>query len=385
MKYSSLAKSYLFVTAFLFTFSVSQVSAQVFAIIGDYGDAGLPEDSVAQLVKSWHPEFIITCGDNNYLSGDYNTIDTNIGFYYHQYIFPYNGIYGDSTDTTTINRFFPSLGNHDLVTANGQPYYDYFVLPNNERYYDFTWGNIHLFALNSDSGVGHEPDGTFANSFQAGWLNGKLSSSVSTWNIVYFHHAAYSSGGTHGSSAWMQWPFQQWGATAVFGGHDHIYERLMVNNFPYFVNGTGGRPLYALQTPLPQSVKQYNARHGAVKVVASDSCIVFEFRNTADSLIDSLKICKPVSSVQAPELSSVLWNVFPNPFNKQATLAVNHNLYNAEIKIVDVFGREIESMKNISGKKINISGENLVPGIFLFQLFENDFLIAQGKFLVVDK
>ena len=38
----------------------------------------------------------------------------------------------------------------------------------------------------------------------------------------------------------MQWPFKDWGADAVLTGHDHIYERLLVNGIPYFVNGIGG-------------------------------------------------------------------------------------------------------------------------------------------------
>ena len=37
-----------------------------FAVIGDYGDAGQAELDVANLVKSWNPDFIITTGDNNY-------------------------------------------------------------------------------------------------------------------------------------------------------------------------------------------------------------------------------------------------------------------------------------------------------------------------------
>src|SRR5574341_300066 len=41
----------------------------VFAVIGDYGTGDQVEGAVADLVKSWQPEFIITTGDNNYPSG----------------------------------------------------------------------------------------------------------------------------------------------------------------------------------------------------------------------------------------------------------------------------------------------------------------------------
>ena len=34
------------------------------------------------------------------------------------------------------------------------------------------------------------------------------------------------------------------GAHAVITGHDHTYERIVLNGFPYFVNGLGGAPTY---------------------------------------------------------------------------------------------------------------------------------------------
>jgi hypothetical protein len=81
-----------------------------FAVIGDYGGGGQPEADVAALVDRWEPELVLTFGDNNYPSGSAETIDFNIGQFYHQYIDPYLGDYGEGADT---NRFFPTLGNHD--------------------------------------------------------------------------------------------------------------------------------------------------------------------------------------------------------------------------------------------------------------------------------
>jgi hypothetical protein len=97
-----------------------------FAVIGDYGDAGQPEIDVANRVKSWNPDFIITTGDNNYPDGAANTIDANIGQYYREFISPYTGSYGAGAPT---NRFFPLPGNHDWNTPDLQPYLDYFTLP----------------------------------------------------------------------------------------------------------------------------------------------------------------------------------------------------------------------------------------------------------------
>jgi tartrate-resistant acid phosphatase type 5 len=358
-----------------------ETRSQVFACIGDYGDPGLPEYNVSELVKSWHPEFIITAGDNNYPIGDSLSIDTSIGYYYHQYIFPYSGKYLDSTDTTSINRFFPSLGNHDLLTDTGKPYYNYFMLPNNERYYDFVWGNVHFFALNSDTVAGHEPDGASDSSIQAGWLMSKLAASVSPWKIVYFHHAAYSSGGAHGSSAWMQWPFAQWGASAVIGGHDHIYERLDVENIPYFVNGLGGRQfIYSLNAPLPESQKQYNGNYGAMRISAFADSIVFEFRNINDSLVDAYTMYNTVSSgneISGNEASSA---IFPNPLTNSATVLPGCGLNEATLVIYDAGGKEMDT-QILQGKTFKINGKSLAPGLYFYKIMQDKKIYSSGKFI----
>ncbi|MFW6042597.1 MAG: metallophosphoesterase family protein, partial [Chloroflexota bacterium] len=247
-------------------------TAVVFAAIGDYGQAGDGAAAVATLVHDWEPEFIITLGDNNYPDGEAETIDENIGQYYAEYIYPYQGTY-TTTSTLEVNRFFPSLGNHDYYNEDGaQPYLDYFTLPGNERYYDFTWGPVHLFALNSDF---NEPDGVSPNSVQGQWLQQALAESDAPWKLVYFHVTPYSSGGRAGE--WMRWPFREWGASAVLAGHDHHYERLLVDGLPYFVNGLGGGAIYNIGETHPDSQVQFTGTHGAMRIEAGPETITFEF------------------------------------------------------------------------------------------------------------
>jgi tartrate-resistant acid phosphatase type 5 len=257
----------------------------VFAVVGDYGRAGQPEADVAALVKSWQPDFILTTGDNNYPAGAWATIDANIGQYYHDYISPYTGAYGDGS---VENRFFPTLGNHDWDTAAGQPYLDYFSLPGNERYYDFSWGPVHFFALDSDS---REPDGVSASSPQATWLQEGLSAAEEPWKIVYMHHPPYSSA-VHGPITWMQWPFEEWGATAVLAGHDHVYERLQLSGIPYITTGLGGFGPYDFRAPLDGSEVRYNGDYGALLVKADATEITFQFINRDGEVIDTYSILK---------------------------------------------------------------------------------------------
>lgn len=262
------------------------LAANQFAVIGDFGDDDNPAElAVANLVKSWDPAFIITTGDNNYASGKAETIDANIGKYYQEFIGNYQGSYGPGSLT---NRFFPSLGNHDWHTPGAQPYLDYFTLPGNERYYDFVAGPIHFFALDADDS---EPDGWTRDSVQAQWLKAGLEASAAPFQVVYFHQPPFSSG-EHGNTAPMQWPFELWGADAVFTGHDHDYERLVIDDFPYFVSGAGGRSLRPFQTVVPGSEVRYADDYGAMLVTFSESELVAEFYSIAGggTLIDHYTI-----------------------------------------------------------------------------------------------
>jgi tartrate-resistant acid phosphatase type 5 len=251
-----------------------------FAVIGDYGTGGANPLAVANLVQSWNPAFVITLGDNNYPSGAASTIDQNVGQYYHSFIGNYMGGYGSGS---AVNRFFPSPGNHDWLTAGLAPYLGYFTLPGNERYYSVRQGPVELFAIDSDP---NEPDGVSPASIQGQWLHDGLAASTACWKLVYFHHAPYSSG-PHGQSEWMHWPFQAWGADAVLAGHDHTYERLKIDGLTYFVNGLGGNAAYSFGSPVIGSIVRYNAMHGAMRITASQTAITYEFVNVAGTIIDT--------------------------------------------------------------------------------------------------
>jgi hypothetical protein len=255
-----------------------------FAVIGDYGFDGGPEASVAKLVKTWNPDHVITVGDNNYEDGLASTIDLNIGKYYHEFIYPYQGTYGAGA---TANRFWPSLGNHDWNTGSIKSYLDYFKLPNNERYYEFAKGPVHFFAIDSDE---HEPDGITSTSKQALWLQARLAASKAPWKVVFFHHSPFSSGSQHGSNKDLQWPFNAWGANAVLTGHDHHYERFDIDGIPYVVNGLGGRSRYSLAAPVDKSVKRFADDEGALLVDATTARMTFKFITQANVAVDSFSI-----------------------------------------------------------------------------------------------
>ena len=254
-----------------------------FAVIGDFGMAGEPEGAVAALVKGWAPAFVLTTGDNNYPDGEAATIDANIGQYYHEFIYPYSGSYGPGAST---QRFFPVLGNHDWVVGYPRPYLDYFSL-DDQRYYHFDWGAARFFMLDSMPG---EPDGITADSVQGQWLQRELASSTATWKIVVMHHPPYSSG-HHGSSDWMKWPYQDWGANLVLAGHDHDYERITLDGLTYLVNGLGGGARYAPGTQeVAGSQLFFNRDHGAMLVEIVGPRLRAQFVSRAGEVVDDFEL-----------------------------------------------------------------------------------------------
>lgn len=250
-------------------------------MIGDYGLDSPDEAGVARLVASLGPDFVITTGDNNYPAGAAATIDANIGKHWHAFIAPYLGNYGPGSGA---NRFFPALGNHDWLEPGAVPYFAYFTLPGNERYYTFARGGVRFWALDSDAA---EPSGITHASAQAQWLQSGLAAATEAFQVVYFHHPPHSSG-QHGDSGDLAWPFREWGADLVLNGHDHTFERFSVAGFPYCVVGLGGAATYVFGTPHPGSVARYANDHGTLACDVRGDRMQLTFVTTGGFVADQI-------------------------------------------------------------------------------------------------
>jgi len=312
----------------------AQSSTLTFAAFGDYGVNNEYEAAVASMVDGWNPDLILALGDNYYLEAGgtgSETYDLAVGKYYCRFL-------KDITTTgaacpsgqSSINRFFPALGDHDYddagKTTDSLPgtYLDYFDLPgdgytsssNNERYYDFVSGPVHFFIVNSLDQAGYEPDGASSTSIQGQWLQTQLGASTSTWNVVVVHNPPYTSGTKHGSRVRMQWPFAQWGADVVFSGDEHGYERIQRDGIVYFVNGLGGAWPYPFGEPVEGSAARYNASNGAQRVIVTNTSMTFEFYSVDRTLRDTYTITVPHNT--ATPTRQPLSNGWQNPMEQAA-------------------------------------------------------------------
>lgn len=255
-----------------------------FAVIGDYGQNSEEEGQVAAMIKTWGVDFIITTGDNNYTLGSRKTLTKNIGKYYGDYIYnpdaPADLQCHGKAAQDKVNRFFPCPGNHDNYTAGMKPYLDYFTLPGDEKNYNFTWGPVAFFSINT----GKDADIKCCDAPETKWLQSELAKSKSAFKLVYFHHPPFSTG-EHGSSVNMQWPFGTWGIDAVLCGHEHFYERVTdrTSEKPIYITcgNSGNTHLYGCKVnPIDNNrfdVKCDDQHFGAVKVKATAHQIVFEY------------------------------------------------------------------------------------------------------------
>jgi tartrate-resistant acid phosphatase type 5 len=278
------------------TTTTTTVPPTTFAAIGDYGNAGPEEQATSDMIHAWAPDFIVTAGDNTYGSAGYDAL---VGRFYADYIGDYSGAYGSGS---SVNRFFPALGNHDYTDASLQQYLDFFTLPGdgyssssgNERYYDVVLGPIHWFFVNSDPA---EPDGTGADSIQAAWLRDGLAASTEPWQVVVFHHAPYGSAHHKGDER-MRWPFAAWGADMVIAGHNHDYERFLVDGITYVTVGLGRTNVPLGNNTLdPHSVFFFgDADTGALRLTACAGAILGEFTTVGAGIIDSFSIGSGICS-----------------------------------------------------------------------------------------
>jgi tartrate-resistant acid phosphatase type 5 len=362
-----------------------QLCAQSFAVIGDFGWNNQNEQDVADLVKGWNPDFIITVGDNNYPNGEASTIDDNIGKYYHEFIYPYTGGYG--AGAAGANKFFPTLGNHDVM-IDPQPYLDYFTLPGNERYYDFVKGDIHFFAVNSNPG---DPDGWDSTSVQAMWLKNALQSAPEKWKIVFFHHAPYSSDSYCGNTAYMQWPFRQWGASAVLTGHAHTYERIVNNGFPYFIDGMGGDypSPNAFGTPVPGSVIRYSSDNGALQVTAVADSMVFSFISRANTLVDRYVLrAAPLFTEELRGREPTVLNA-PNPFKESTeVMFIAAEAGNVELSVYGLTGIKLRTINwnncRAGAQRLVWTNEGLDAGFYVYGIRVNGKWQGAGCCIITD-
>lgn len=76
--------------------------------------------------------------------------------------------------------------------------------------------------------------------------------------------------------------------------------------------------------------------------------------------------------------------VYPNPFSTQATLLVENPLKNATLIINNSFGQTVNVIENINGNTVVLNRDNLVTGLYIISLTEENNILYKGKIVITD-
>jgi tartrate-resistant acid phosphatase type 5 len=257
------------------TFRAAPVGASrfTFAVVGDFGSGTSEETAVASLIDSWHPDFVLTVGDNAYPMGAAELLDRDI-------FGPYAAVMRESA-------WFPALGNHDVEADDGKPELEAFHSLGKERWYRFTWGNAAVVVLDSDASVA-------PGSSQLRFARAALARR-SCFRFAAWHHPPWEPPGrplSPGLRANIVPLVQKDGVQVVFVGHLHAYARSLPHRgVVYVAVGTGGASLSddARTLTIP-SARIVQGRFGALRVDVAGRKARFSYETVDGRVRDRFRL-----------------------------------------------------------------------------------------------
>jgi Bacterial Ig domain/Calcineurin-like phosphoesterase/Purple acid Phosphatase, N-terminal domain len=276
---------------------------------GDSGNGSSAQAQIAALIAAEPFDLAAHTGDVAYSQGTYAQFES--------YFFPYYRAW------MRQKAIFPSIGNHDDMTASATPYRTLFVLPrdgasatypnNAERFYSFDYGPVHGIVLDTEAAF----QNTSRRQEQIAWLTEDLQTSQDApWRVAIFHRPPYNSGSEHGSDLAVRAAFgplfEQYNVQIVLNGHEHAYERSVPwrestntsrQAVTYIVTGGGGAGLY----PTGRSVWTAFSRsaHNYVRAVVSATDVTLEAVDVNGAVFDRFTLNRALqaSDVTPPSVT----------------------------------------------------------------------------------
>jgi acid phosphatase type 7 len=193
-------------------------------------------EATAALIEARPRDAVFTLGDN---SNEAGTAE--------QYADCYGATWGPF-----LYRTHATAGNHDYITAGGNPYFSYFGAaagPRRTGYYSYDMtDDWHVVVLNSQCS---EVGGCGPGSPQETFLRDDLDANPAKHIIAMWHIPTFSSGAVGNNPSFTAWWNDLYRAHAdiILNGHDHDYERFGLQSpaavadaggIREFVVGTGG-------------------------------------------------------------------------------------------------------------------------------------------------
>ena len=174
--------------------------------------------------------------------------------------------------------YYPVLGNHE----NDSPFYfDFFTLPQNERYYTFSVGDALFLFLDVEGTYYDTPRYMDERAREAWWAKQNIeymrrqkawAEKILTlhdsagYTFVILHEPLISVKRTRVEDAKLRrafWDglFEKHRVSVVFSGHDHFYHRAVIGDTQFITTAGGGAGLYDPDTPAPETVLLKKVNH----------------------------------------------------------------------------------------------------------------------------
>jgi predicted phosphodiesterase len=350
-----------------------------FLVLGDSG-VDTPtqyrvSDEMRKSMNQVEVDFAVHVGD----------VHQGIGDYYDNIFFkPYRDIIKNVT-------FFTSLGNHDVITDNGDVYIDDFYLPHNnpdstERYYSFSWANAFFIALDTN---GDYAPGSAQYQFLVDQLESKAREEA-IWTFIYAHHPPYSEYWTNyygeaGVQNHLVPLYELYDVDMVMNGHTHSYERGEKEHVHYLVSGGGGGALDDYFIDYPHVAVSHGVHHFTRVDVDGDRLTVSatdEFGAEIDRYVvnKSTNVAREPGPL-VPERLALDPN-FPNP--TAGTTEIRYRVPEAgqvRIEVFDLLGKLVSTLvdrQHIPGAYLATYDTSHLPaGAYVLRLSSGEEVLSQ--------
>jgi 3',5'-cyclic AMP phosphodiesterase CpdA len=208
-----------------------------FVVLGDNRSGDDVYRKIVSLAMERKPDFIINTGDMIAKPGNKND---------------WANFWALSNPITV--PYFLAVGNHDAnhrMPFSEKTFKAQVDLPGNELYYSFLAGNSLCIVL--DSYMDDQEKRITGEQFK--WIETVLANSTQKHKFVFLHHPLYTDlgKGHHAHDSLDRYPesrdrleslFAKHKVDAVFAGHEHYYQRRMVDAIVHVITGGGGAPVY---------------------------------------------------------------------------------------------------------------------------------------------
>jgi 3',5'-cyclic AMP phosphodiesterase CpdA len=210
-----------------------------FCVFGDCQPANDPSRlrityAVAQSIALERPQFVVGLGD--YINGAKGIEATR------QQWLQFFSALTPLTQAPAIPVAL-TVGNHDY----GSPLFEQYL---GRRYFSFTVGDVHVIILDAQQPNQYSQ----IAGAQWEWLNADLAAAAQARLIFVAVHQPLFPVGLHRGSSLDRYPnyrdrlhmlLARSKVSAVFSGHEHLYNHQQRDGVHYFISGGGGAPLYA--------------------------------------------------------------------------------------------------------------------------------------------